>query len=57
MSSGIFAPPVHDTEFCAVVLRVLPATGHAFPIRPEEQSLYVCTKPMPCPDHPQGSLK
>lgn len=57
MSSGIFAPPVHDTEFCTVVLRVLPATGHAFPIRPEEQSLYVCAKPVPCPDHPQGSLK
>jgi hypothetical protein len=52
VKSGVFAPPVHDEKFCTVVLRVRPGTGQIG--RPEVTSLYICTKSVPCPDHPQG---
>jgi hypothetical protein len=47
----VFPPPVRDTEFCTVVLPVKPGTGQQG--RPDRQSLYICAKRVPCPDHPQ----
>lgn len=42
-----------DRMFCTVVLRMLPGTSQHLPYRPEEQSIYVCGKPVPCAAHPQ----